>query len=139
MTPQEFAALLDGRTYGSEITDDEANQAFDAGLVVVFGASDDLAELRGRIDDEANCYDGGTIYLSNDGLITNACSDDACPYFAAIKNKATTIEAVWDEEGYSWIYKTDIQHACFDILEEGEKYCRGIVFALADVKGVTTA
>lgn len=98
MSPQELAALLTGRGYRKEITDDEANAAFDAGLVVVFGASDDIAILRGKIDDEVNCYDGGTIYLSNDGLITNACSDDACPYFAAIKNKATTIEAVWDRK-----------------------------------------
>ncbi len=134
MTPQEFATLLNGREYRKEITDDDANLAFDAGLVVVFGASDDIAILRGKIDDEVNCYDGGTIYLTSDGLITNACSDDACPYFAAIKNKAATIEAVWDEEGYSWIYKTEIPHSTFDVTEEDEKYCRGIVFALADVK-----
>lgn len=134
MTPQEFAALLDGRTYGSEITDDEANQAFDAGLVVVFGASDDLAELRGRIDDEVGCYDGGTIYLTSAGLLKNDCSDDGCPYFATLKEKAATIEAVWGANGYSWTYETDIPHATFDILEEGEKFCRGIVFRLADVK-----
>jgi hypothetical protein len=134
MTAQELAAKLDGRTYGSEATDDECNAAFDAGLVIVFGASDDLAEFRGKIDDEVGCYDGGTIYLTSAGLLTNPCSDSRCPYFEKAKESAATIEAVFDEEGYTWIYKTDIPHATFDIMEEGEKYCRGMVFRLSDVK-----
>lgn len=134
MTPQEFAALLDGRTYGRETTDDECNAAFDAGLVIVFGHSDDNAELRGRVDDEVSCYDGGTIYLIGTGLLKNDCSDDGCPYFTKAKEKAATIEAVWGEGGYSWTYETEIPHATFDILDEGEKFCRGIVFRLADVK-----
>lgn len=133
MTPQEFAALLNGREYISEITDDEANQAFDFGLVVVFGASDDLAELRGKIDDEIGCYDGGTIYLNSSGLVKNACHDSECPYFEEEKKAAAKIEVVFYRDGYTWVYETDIPHATFDILEEGEKYCRGIVFRLSDV------
>jgi hypothetical protein len=134
MTAQELAALLNGREYIHEVTDDECNAAFDAGLVIVFGASDDLAEFRGKIDDEVGCYDGGTIYLTSAGLLTNPCSDSRCPYFEKAKESAATIEAVFDEEGYTWIYKTDIPHATFDIMEEGEKYCRGMVFRLSDVK-----
>lgn len=135
MTAQELAARLDGRTYGSETTDDECNAAFDAGLVIVFGASDDLMEFRGRIDDELGCYDGGTAYLVSTGLLKNACPDSRCPYFEKAKESAATIEAVFDEDGFTWIYRTDIPHATFNIMEEGETYCRGIVFALADVKG----
>jgi hypothetical protein len=38
------------------------------------------------------------------------------------------IDAVWCEGEYSWTYKTNIPHATFDIWEDGEKYCKGIVF-----------
>jgi hypothetical protein len=49
------------------------------------------------------------------------------------RKTARKIEAVWAEDGYSWTYRTDIPHATFEITEDGEPYCRGIVFALADL------
>ncbi len=136
MSPQELSTLLNGREYRKEITDDEANQAFDAGLVVVFGASDDLAEFRGKIDDELGAYGGTTIYLTTAGLLKSECDSDDCPYHKRAERTAATIEAKWGSQAgaYSWIYETDIPHTTFDILDEGEPYCRGIVFALADVK-----
>ena len=48
-------------------------------------------------------------------------------------NSGKKITAVWDTDGYSWIYQTDIPHATFEIVEDGAPYCRGIIFALADV------
>ena len=46
-------------------------------------------------------------------------------------------ERLPEDEGldpeYAWIYRTEIPHACFDILENGEKYCKGIVFSLNDL------
>ena len=135
MNAKELAALLNGREYGKEITKDESVQARSYGLVVVHGASDDLMEFEGIIHDEIGCYNGGTAYLTSDGLLQNDCSDDECPHFAKIKEQAATIEAIWDTDGYSWVYKTAIPHETFEIVEDGDKYCRGIVFALADVKG----
>ena len=41
--------------------------------------------------------------------------------------------SVWHDTGdYEWIYLTDIPHETFDIMFEGEKYCRGIVFELKE-------
>jgi hypothetical protein len=41
---------------------------------------------------------------------------------------------LWAEEGdYSWTYATEIPHATFEVIEDDGPYCRGIVFALADV------
>ena len=134
MTPQELAILLNGREYGREITDDEANTAYDAGLVVVFGYSDDNVEFRGAIDDEIGCYEGRDVFVTKTGVLENKCSNDFCPYHEKEKADTATISAVWDHAGYSWIYETDIPHATFDILEDGEKYCRGIVFSLNEVK-----
>lgn len=134
MNARELAARLNGRQYGSEITEDEEGQAEESGLVVVFGYSDDNMEFRGAVDDEVGCWHGDKAYLTREGLLSNDCDDGACPYFHRLKDQAATIEAVWDKEGYSWIFRSAIPHATFDIWKDGEKYCRGIVFALTDVK-----
>lgn len=57
LTKEEMARLLTGREIGNEITPSEEATAQESGLVVVFGYSDDLVELRGSISDEAGCYD----------------------------------------------------------------------------------
>ena len=140
MNTKQLAAQLNGREYTAEITSDEAKQAKAAGLVVVFGASDDLMELRGAIYDEADCYDGGSILIDTKGVTpswesASESEESAKDYFER-KAKARTIEALWAKEGgYSWTYKTDIPHETFEIVEDGEPYCRGIVFSLSDLGG----
>lgn len=132
MNPKEIAERLNGREIGKEVSLDEEKELKAAGLIVVFGASDDLMEFRGAINDEVGCYDGGKAYLAptGGGLLKNACDDDDCPYFASIKEASMVIEAVWNFDGYSWLYETEIPHETFDIMEDGEKYCRGIVIAI---------
>ena len=131
---KEIANRLNGREYGQELTPTEAQQAKEAGVVIVFGASDDLMEFRGAINDEVGCYDGGTAYLTHTGLFENKCNDDDCPYVEKERQSCKTIEAVWcGASGFAWSYETDIPHECFDILEDGEPYCRGIVFSIASL------
>lgn len=134
MTKEEFAALLTGREYGSEITKDEEATAKAAGLVVVFGASDDLLELRGAIRDEFDCYDGGIAQVDHQGLLPDRESvdeDDELKDLFTRQPGAKRIEALWCAEPvYSWTYRTDIPHATFEIVGDGEPYCRGIVFEL---------
>lgn len=136
MNAKELAEQLNGTHYPVNISKELLRQAKAAGLVVVYGASDDLMEFAGAVDDELGAYNGTTAYLSSSGLLQNDCSDDECPHFEKMKDRAATVEALWCEEGdYSWTYKTDIPHWTFEVLEDGEPpYCRGIVFALADVK-----
>lgn len=133
MNTKELAALLNNREYREEITRDEEAQAKHAGLVVVFGASDDLMEFRGAIHNELDAYEGTAAYLDANGLLVNECEDSECIYFIRLKRKAKNINQIWDKDGYSWVYETDIPHETFDILEDGEKYCRGIVFSLNEV------
>lgn len=140
MSAKQLAALLNGREYRCEITSEEEKQAKAAGMVVVFGASDDLIEFRGAIRDEKDCYDGGVIVFDAEGALPSwdeASEDEetAERYFER-KAKARTIEALWAQDGgYSWTYKTDIPHETFEIVEDGEPYCRGIVFSLSDLGG----
>jgi len=126
MDIHEFAKLLDGREYGHEISITESRKAEELGFVVVYSYSDDNAEFRGAIDDEVGCCDGRIIHFDKNGIFEDCDSD--CKYALAAKGLCKIIEAVWSEGGYSWTYKTDIPHAEFDILEDGRKYCKGIVF-----------
>ena len=45
-------------------------------------------------------------------------------------------DSIRDESGslIAWTYRTDIPHETFMIYEDGEPYCRGIVFNIDDVK-----
>ena len=52
MTKEELAELLNGRQYREEITSDEEKIAYENGLIVIFGASDDLTIFKGIIDTE---------------------------------------------------------------------------------------
>lgn len=133
MTPTEAAAKLNGNEYREEGSKELFQAMKAAGLVAVYGASDDLMKFEGAIRDEVGCYDGGTAYLTSEGLLTNDCENDECPHFAKLKAKAAAIEAVWDRNGFSWQYDTEIPHVKITIKEDGENYCEGIVFALADI------
>lgn len=136
MNAQEFAALITGREYPFRLTNEESQAAQVAGLVVVYGASDDLMEFDGVFRDEISCYGGGMAYLNKEGLLANDCESDECPHFAKLKAAATKIKALWCAEADNgWTYETEIPHASFNIVEEGDAYCRGIVFRLADVEG----
>lgn len=133
MDIKKFAKLLDGRSEGEEITGDEEIQAKRLGFVVIFGYSDDNAEIRGAIYDEVGCYDGGNINLDADGIIEEC--ECECKYFKRAKESAWEIKIICEgNEGYFWTYKTDIDHETFVVLdEEGNKWCRGIVFDIKDL------
>lgn len=133
MNTHELAAKISGRQYRDETTMANEHEAKLNGLVIVFGASDDLMEFRGAINDEIDAWEGATAYFTSAGLLTNECDNESCPHFKRLKERAATIHARWDTDGYSWIYETAIPHATFEILEDDEKYCLGIVFSLSDV------
>jgi hypothetical protein len=140
MTAKELAEQLDGGEYGSEITIEQGRAAKAAGLVVVFGASDNLMLFRGAIYDEVDYYDGEesylVAYLDATGLLVNRCEHD-CPYFRRLQESAVPLRANWDQDGFSWTYTLGVPHEKFRIHEDGEPYCEGIVFKLSDVKGDT--
>lgn len=134
MTPAEAAAKLDGNEYLKEGSKPLFHAMREFGLVAIFGASDDLMEFRGAIDDEVGCWNGGTAYVTRKGLVRSECVEgDTCPHYQALQARATPIGAEWDVNGFSWVYDTQIPHSTFVIKEGSENYCEGIVFALVDV------
>lgn len=139
----DFAAMLDGRQYGDEITEAEETMAFANGLVVVFGYSDDNVELRGAIREEIGAYDGTTFRVDAKGVLQGWAdlkdnAEDESEFEAYFARKLAgfkTIKAVWcpPARGMSWAYETDIPHATFHVMEDGETYCEGIVFDIRDI------
>jgi len=140
MTPAELASRLTGREYCAEMTQAEEAEAKAAGLVVVFGASDDLMEFRGAIGDELGAFGGAVACVDAVGLLPSFESldkDDEDEVTNWVRRKLAgfrEVEAKWDTDGYSWVITTDIPHATFEVVEDGEPYCRGIVFALVDLE-----
>lgn len=133
MTPQEAAQQLDGSQYREEGSRELFASMKSDGLVAVFGASDDLMEFRGAIDDEIGAWGGTTAYITSAGLLQNDCDNDDCPHFAKMKKQAAKIQALWSEGDYAWSYRTTIPCHRFTVKEDDEDYCQGIVFALSDV------
>lgn len=136
MTAKEMARTLNGCEYGNEMSREDMKLAKENGLVVVYGYSDDCAELEGAISDEVSCYDGGTFYVNKHGLMSDPnCGYSRCEYYQSALQKAKPITAVWcdSDVGAPWSYETDIPHETFNIYEDGELFCVGIVFSMEDV------
>ena len=139
MTTKELAKILDGAEYGLRECKAEIELAKENGIVIVYGASDDLMEFRGAIEDEVGVYEGGIARITRNGVMQSNydCDDcDDCQYYKAAVKNCDSIKAIWCPEGtdFAWMYETDIPHEVFRVLEDGEHYCMGIVFYLADVR-----
>lgn len=140
MNKFEFAELINGCEYRNELTKDQEQLAKESGLVVVFGASDDLMEFRGALDDEFGCFDGGEIRFTKEGKEIDEDDMEVLKKYNAVP-KLNSIEAVWGEgydcgegdEQCSWQYKTDIAHCTFRVMEGRELYCVGMVFDISDL------
>lgn len=127
MTLKEFAERLNGTEYNGYpiFSKEDIGIAKENGFVIVTGASDDLMEFEGAIEDEAGCFDGGRVYISKNGVEEDKTKN--------------VINALWcdaeDENSVviPWAYETKIPHETFYVIDAGEVYCRGIVFNLEDV------
>lgn len=128
---KDLAELLDGREYRHELTKEEEQQARQLGLVVVFGISDDTARLKGAIDDDECCYDGGDIIIYKDGLL-EYCADE-CSHYRIALEESKNIHAHWDNGSPNWVYETEIPHEKFTVIRGGKEFCEGIVFSVSDI------
>jgi hypothetical protein len=132
MDIHEAAAALDGNEYGEEGSPELFKGMKAAGLLAIYGSSDDIAVMNGAEHDEA--YDR-TLYFTPDGLLKSECEDHDCPYFKKLKKLAATVNVKFCEGDYTVHVSTDIPHAKFTIKEGNDNYCAGIVFALKDAIG----
>jgi hypothetical protein len=156
MIKEELAEMLNGIEYGTDIPQETQKLAKEHGLAIVYGHSDDLMEFEGAIEDEISCYGGGlalivvpkreySLYDEDEEKTTIEVYDNygVVELEEESASRENVIEAKWcepleiisgNEPVVSWQYKTDISHTTFNIIENDEIYCRGIIFALSDLK-----
>lgn len=141
-TPALLAAALHGTEYPLRVSKAMRDNAKQHGLVIVFGASDDLMEFDGAIYDEVGCYGGGAAKVDAQGVLgdwENVQSNGdkmAIEQWLQRDKSAKTIKAIWaPSENMNWAYQTQIPHVTFDIFRDGAVICRGLVFSLADLSG----
>lgn len=132
MDAKAFAALLNDRQYCSEITKAEEVIAKEHGLVVAFGASDDLLEFRGAINDEVGVYDGGFVSIVNGEVVDEEMFEHEKAVLAKYGHPSPpvrTVKALWCPDNFktSWLIETEGGES-FDIFEDDDLYCRGVVF-----------
>lgn len=142
MTKEDLAALLNGREYLTEITGDEIEQARQAGLVAVFGFSDESVVFRGAFNEEVDACGAVSQVIHFDAEGPMASEDElesdevylklhrVYEVALEVRRKALSVRVGWDRNGYSWWIETDHPHVVFDILERGDPFCRGVVVDL---------
>ena len=126
MTKEQLAALLDGQAIELVLTDDIEALAREYNLVIIFGASDDLVELRGAIDDELTVYPYGeseSIYISTDGAADQ-------PFYGSHEIKAFYARPGAEAD---WTYETELPHSTFRVMDDGELYSIGVVIDLNEL------
>lgn len=127
MTKKELAEKLNGRQYGDSFKD-VMEDTMASGLVIVTGASDDLMEFQGAIEDEGGCFDGGEVYFDKNGVSQDGT--ERANMIEALRCEGTNVDGCQA----TWSYKTDIPHETFEIWEDEELYCIGLVFSIEDIK-----
>lgn len=138
ISTKEVASALNSSEYPLDIPANIERRAKESGIVIVYGASDDLMEFAGAIYDEVGVYDGGDAFVDREGLIPvydSIDKDDKELVRDCLRREGNgkKIEALWNAgDNYSWVYRTDIPHETFEVVEDGAPYCRGIVFRLSD-------
>lgn len=129
---KEFAKSIRGkeRSY-PQFTKEEIRIAKENGFVIVYGCSDDLMEFEGTIEDEKGVYDGGIAYFNKNEICMGIRSErERCPNCIM----AHWCEAEENGKPICWTYETEIPHETFMIYEDGEPFCRGIVFSIEDLR-----
>lgn len=140
MTKEQFAEMITGVEYPFRLTKPQRKLAADNRLLVVYGASDDLCEIDGAETDETGA--SGIVFLTKEGKIMVEPDDDESDvldkfgFLQEFKNSrrdAIRVELLWCKEGdYSWTLRSDTPHATFEIAEDGEPFCRGLVIDLKE-------
>ena len=128
MTLKEFAEQIGGHEYNyPQFTKEEISIARRYGFVIVHGASDDLIEFSGAIDDESGALYGGIVRFNCEGFADDGNYSIKAYWCGECEGDVRKYEATWE-------YETDIQHEEFLIREDDEIYCKGIVFSIDDLR-----
>lgn len=133
MNKDDFAKMINGREQDELLSADDCLTASENNLVVVFCHSDDLLELEGSMIDELSCWRGGTFFYDRnaDSWIDIEDSFEGVdledrPVIYVVCNDSSKYEGFWHID-------SNLEHARFETLKDGEPFCSGLVFNYTDL------
>lgn len=148
LTAAAVAASLDGCEYPFDPPRKDQDAWESAGLWVLVGASDDLFEIYGKGGDEVGAYDGTSVGLCREGLVSppdvsdleldGSDIDDSEEALSKLatwgrrRRAAIEIEALWCPPGESLSWRIQAPEGIgtpFNVMEDGEVFCRGVVIS----------
>lgn len=136
MKANELAAQLHGIELG-DIPGDAIEGARRGGLVMVYSPSADTIAFYGALRGQVNMFEDGTVYFDIEGPlpdVDDVPEVDRLAYYAR-KGLAHMISAEHERDGFTWTLSTIVPHSRFMVLNNGERYCRGIVFDIKAIGG----
>lgn len=124
MKKEQLVKKLNGIEYRTDIPKELLRIASEKKLLIIHAASDDLVIIDGFISDELDAFRGVEFYISSNGEVS---LNDGIG--------GEMVEAIFCPKYLNtlWLFETDIPHATFDIMEDGELYCRGLVIDLNEI------
>lgn len=128
LTKEYVALIINGRQYRDEIPNELREHKDFKKFVICHFSSDDNFVVDGHNIDEAGMYDGGTAYFSKNGLISEFDDEDE----SIITQHYLTVHT--DSRADGFIMSSEIPNASFNINEDDDRYCKGLVFDFSELK-----
>jgi hypothetical protein len=100
-------------------------------VVAVFGASDDLLEFRGAINDELGAWEGTECWITPNGTLID--TENLAKSYESNGVALIHINAEWcpSDADMNWRIRTSAPHAIFELLNDDDSsrvFCLGVVF-----------
>lgn len=141
---EEVAAKLDYVQYGNEDACIDDAELKEKGIVVAYGAGDDIFVLRGAIDDEWSAYGGGEwmwfrgTLVSEDDMQDINASIESCGSRPFSFIDGISLEFAPSEiPDLTWLVSASVPiKASFRIMEDEEAFCIGEVFYLDHLRAI---
>jgi hypothetical protein len=136
-TLDDLVQLIGDLEDGDNTPETALNLAHQIGAAIIYGYSDDCILVEGTVADQAGAYGGGTFYVDSQGFLPlnsdltlgeEVTTLNECRKLVRRFGKSVKVEVIMEQDGYYWQYKTDWPHKTFEIKEDGEPWCKGIVF-----------
>ncbi len=146
MKIEEFVKQLNVDEYPFVLTGEQREICKANNWLVVYGYSDDIVEYDGLFHDETYADNGKTdIPFDKSGLIQRPDFeryefeldeyDIEFEKYLERKKNALKIDALWcPDSSCSWEIQTKVKHHKFNIMEDGEIFCKAIVIDFNDLE-----
>lgn len=149
LTKEKLAEMLDGRDITREYDIPTWRDVQGAHLVVLFGHSDDLIEVRGAVHDEIDSYEGSQFAL----ILAGEKIDDGENSIIVETPSVLPLSEDYDQSNNprlitarygsvenavaDWEFETAMPHATFMLFLKGRPFCKGIVIDLDEISPIT--